>query len=83
MKPQAKQPEHLERAQFAKRVAAALLARGMPASPTELQRAFNAQNPNLAVSVHAARKWLVRRLCGSYIFLNIEHIAVVRLQNQS
>ena len=25
----------------------------------------------------------VRRLCGSYIFLNIEHIAVVRLQNQS
>ncbi len=59
MKPQAKQPEHVERAQFAKRVAAALVARGMPASPTELQRAFNARNPKLAVSVHAARKWLM------------------------
>ncbi len=30
---------------------------------------------------HSARH--VRRLCGSYIFLNIECIAVVRLQNQS
>jgi hypothetical protein len=59
MKPQAKQSEHVERAQFAKRVAAALVARGMPASPTELQRAFNARNPKLAVSVHAARKWLM------------------------
>ena len=59
MKPQAKQPEHVERAQFSKRVQAALLARGMPASPTELQRAFNARNPKLAVSVHAARKWLM------------------------
>ncbi len=59
MKPQAKQPEHVERAQFSKRVQAALVARGMPASATELQRAFNAQNPKLAVSVHAARKWLM------------------------
>ena len=59
MKPQAKQPEHVERAQFSKRVQAALVARGMPASPTELQRAFNARNPKLAVSVHAARKWLM------------------------
>ena len=59
MKPQAKQPEHLERTQFAKRVKTVLLARGMPASPTELQRAFNARNPKLAVSVHAARKWLM------------------------
>jgi transcriptional regulator with XRE-family HTH domain len=31
----------------------------MPASATELQRAFNAQNPELAISVHAARKWLM------------------------
>jgi hypothetical protein len=31
----------------------------MPASPTELQRAFNARNLKLAVSVHAARKWLM------------------------
>ena len=59
MKPQAKQPEHVERAQFAKRIQAALVARGMPASPTELQRASNARNPKLAVSVHAARKWLM------------------------
>lgn len=59
MKPQAKQPEHVEQAQFAERVAAALVARGMPASATVLQRAFNAQNPQLAVSVHAARKWLL------------------------
>jgi hypothetical protein len=59
MKPQAKQPEELERTQFAKRVQAALAAGGMPASPTELQRAFNARNPKLAVSVHAARKWLM------------------------
>ena len=59
MKPQAKQPEHVERAQFSKRVQAALVARGMPASATELQRAFNAQNPQLAISVHAARKWLM------------------------
>jgi len=59
MKRQAKDPTELERTQFAKRVAAALVARGMLASATELQRAFNAQNPKLAVSVHAARKWLM------------------------
>lgn len=59
MKPQAKQPAELERTQFSKRVQAALVARGMPASPTELQRAFNARNPKLAITVHAARKWLV------------------------
>jgi hypothetical protein len=59
MKRQAKDPAELERAQFSKRVQAALVARGMPASPTELQRAFNARNPKLAVSVHAARKWLM------------------------
>jgi transcriptional regulator with XRE-family HTH domain len=59
MKRQAKDPAELERTQFTKRVQAALVARGMPASATELQRAFNAQNPKLAVSVHAARKWLM------------------------
>jgi hypothetical protein len=59
MKTQAKQPAELERTQFAKRVQAALVARGMPASPTELQRAFNARNPKLAITVHAARKWLI------------------------
>ena len=59
MKRKAKDPAELERTQFAKRVSAALLARGMPASPTELQRAFNARNLKLAVSVHSARKWLM------------------------
>lgn len=59
MKPQAKQPEHVERAQFAKCVKTALVVRGMPASPTELQQAFNVRNPKLAVYVHAARKWLM------------------------
>ncbi len=54
-----KDPAELERTQFSKRVQAALVARGMPASATELQRAFNAQNPKLAVSVHAVRKWLM------------------------
>jgi transcriptional regulator with XRE-family HTH domain len=38
---------------------AALAARDMPVSATGLQRAFNAQNPELAISVHAARKWLM------------------------
>jgi len=59
MKQRAKDPAELERTQFAERVAAALVARGMLASATVLQRAFNAQNPKLAVSVHAARKWLM------------------------
>ena len=59
MKQRAKDPAELERTQFAERVAAALVAQGMPASPTELQRAFNARNPKLAVSVYAARKWLM------------------------
>ena len=59
MKPQAKLQADLERAHFAMRVQSVLVARGMPASPTELQRAFNARNPKLAVSVHAARKWLM------------------------
>ncbi len=59
MKRQATNPTELERRQFSKRVQAALVARGMPASATELQRAFNARNLKLAVSVHAARKWLM------------------------
>jgi hypothetical protein len=59
MRSRSKPPAEPEQAQFAERVAAALVARGMPASATELQRAFNAQNPKLAVSVHAARKWLM------------------------
>jgi hypothetical protein len=59
MKPQTKQPEHLERIHFSKRVNAALAAWGMPESATELQRAFNARNPKLAVNVHASYKWLM------------------------
>jgi transcriptional regulator with XRE-family HTH domain len=59
MKSRFKQPAEPEQAQFAERLAAALAARGMLASATVLQRAFNAQNPELAISVHAARKWLM------------------------
>ena len=59
MKQRAEYPAELERTQFSERLAAALVARGMPVSATVLQRAFNAQNPQLAISVHAARKWLL------------------------
>ena len=59
MKQRAEYPAELERTQFSERLAAALVARGMPVSATVLQRAFNAQNPQLAISVHAARKWLM------------------------
>jgi transcriptional regulator with XRE-family HTH domain len=59
MKSTQKQPAEPEQAQFAERLVAALVARGMLASATVLQRAFNAQNPELAISVHAARKWLM------------------------
>ena len=59
MKSRFKQPAEPEQAQFAERLAAALAARGMLASATVLQRAFNVQNPKLAISVHAVRKWLM------------------------
>jgi transcriptional regulator with XRE-family HTH domain len=59
MRSRSNPPAEPEQAQYAERMTAALVARGMPASPTELQRAFNAQNPELAISVHAARKWLM------------------------
>ena len=58
MKSTQKQPAELERAQFAQRVKTALAARDMPASATALQRTFNERNPELAISVHAARKWI-------------------------
>ena len=59
MKQRAEYPAELERTQFAERLAAALVARGMPASATVLQRVFNERNNDLAISVHAARKWLM------------------------
>ena len=59
MKSTQKQPAELERAQFAQRVKTALAARDMPASATALQRTFNERNPELAISVHAARKWVM------------------------
>jgi hypothetical protein len=59
MKQRAEYPAELERTQFSERLAAALVARGMLASATVLQRAFNAQNPLHAISVDAARKWLM------------------------
>ena len=58
MKSRLRKPDEQERAQFAERVKAALAARDMLASATVLQRAFNVQNPELAISVHAARKWI-------------------------
>ena len=59
MKSRLKQPAELERAQFAERVKTALAARDMPVSSTALQRAFNELSPDIAISVHAARKWLM------------------------
>ena len=59
MKSTQKQPAELERAQFAQRVNTALAARDMPLSATALQRAFNERYPELAISVHAARKWVM------------------------
>ncbi len=59
MKSTQKQPAELERAQFAQRVKTALAARDMPASATALQRTFNERYPELAISVHAARKWVM------------------------
>ena len=58
MKSRSKTLAEPEQAQFAERLAAALVARGMPASATALQRTFNGQDPQLAISVHAARKWI-------------------------
>jgi hypothetical protein len=59
MKSRLRKPAEQERAQFAERVKAALAARDMPVSATGLQRVFNERNNDLAISVHAARKWLM------------------------
>ena len=59
MKSKLNQPAEHERPQFAQRVKTALAARTMPASATALQRAFNERYPELAISVHAARKWVM------------------------
>jgi len=59
MKSRLNQPAELERAQFAERVKTALAARDMPVSATALQRIFNEPYPDLAISVHAARKWVM------------------------
>jgi hypothetical protein len=56
--PHAKQREQAERPQFPKRVQAALAARGMPASATELQRVFNTRNFQFAVAEGAASEYL-------------------------
>ena len=59
MKSTQKQPAELERAQFAQRVKTALAARDIPTSATALQRTYNERYPELAISVHAARKWVM------------------------
>ncbi len=48
-----------ERKEFSKRWKASLASAGMIISPTVLQRVFNSQS-SIPVSVHAARKWLMR-----------------------
>jgi hypothetical protein len=58
MKTRLRKPAEQELAQFAERVVTALVVRGMPVSATGLQRVFNEQNSDLAISVHAARKWI-------------------------
>ena len=59
MKSRLKQPAELEREQLSKCLKMALAARDMPVSATALQRTFNEQYPELAISVHAARKWVM------------------------
>lgn len=49
-----------ERKQFAERLQAALRQARQPAdSPTALARGFNTRYPGNAITVHAARKWLM------------------------
>lgn len=49
-----------ERERFSARLQQTLLnARHSPDSPTELARDFNVRYPGRAITVHAARKWLV------------------------
>ena len=59
MESRLRQSAELERARFAERVKTALAARDMPVSATVLQRIFNQRYPELAISVHAARKWIM------------------------
>lgn len=49
-----------ERKEFAERLQAALRQARQPAdSPTALARGFNSRFPGAAITVHAARKWLM------------------------
>lgn len=49
-----------ERKEFAERLQAALRQARQPAdSPTALARGFNSRFPGTAITVHAARKWLM------------------------
>lgn len=50
----------LERKEFAARLQSALRQAGQPFdSPTALARGFNSRFPGQAITVHAARKWLM------------------------
>ena len=55
----AKQPALTEPQAFAQRLRAALTAADVAVSPTAVQRKFNALSGDAAISVHAARKWIV------------------------
>jgi hypothetical protein len=48
-----------ERMHFSERLKASLLAANLPLQPSAFARAFNARADGAAVTVHAARKWLV------------------------
>jgi hypothetical protein len=51
--------EDAERASFSGRLKAALVARGHDCSPSKFVADFNLRADGLAVTVHAARKWLL------------------------
>jgi predicted transcriptional regulator len=51
--------EDAERASFSGRLKAALAARGHDSSPSKFVADFNLRADGLAVTVHAARKWLM------------------------
>lgn len=44
---------------FSKRLALALDVKGVPLSPTILQREYNSRSNQPPITVHAARKWLM------------------------
>lgn len=48
-----------ERREFRERLSEALVAAGVPPKPTAFAREFNYRADGVAVTIHAARKWLI------------------------